>query len=143
MLELITVESWTLATLLLAALDRVPTQQIFDRDPDESRRDALPGSGLLKVLVFFQLIPTPSQCGWLAVVEESLDAQAALGGTLKRNTLSNALKQRELAQLIEAWLALLAQYAPPLARQGKKFARIAAVDASLIKLSLAAFDWAE
>lgn len=143
MLELITVESWTLVTLLLAAVDRVKIQEIFDRDPYESRREALPGARLLKVLVFFQLIQTPSQRGLLTVLEESHDAQAALGGTLKRNTLSNALRQRDLDQMIEAWLLLLAHYAPHLARQGKKFARIAAVDASLIKLSLAAFDWAE
>jgi len=77
------------------------------------------------------------------VVDESQDAQAALGGTLKLNTLSNALQQRDLEQMIEAWMMLLAQFAPHLERLGKKFARIAAVDASLIKLSLAAFDWAQ
>ena len=44
--------------------------------------------------------------------------------------------------MIEAWLLVLAQYRPWLARAGKKFARIAAVDASLLKLSLAAFDGA-
>src|SRR4030095_3709405 len=59
-----------------------------------------------------------------------------------RNTLSNALSRRSLEQMIEAWTMLLAQYSPQIARMGKKFARIAAVDSSLIKLSLAAFDWA-
>jgi hypothetical protein len=141
--ELITIESWTIVTLLLAAIDRVRTQQVFDRDPYESRRKEMKGSRLLKVLVFFQLVKTPSQRGLIEVVDESQDAQAALGGTLKLNTLSNALKQRDLDQMIEAWMMLLAHFAPHLERLGKKFARIAAVDASLIKLSLAAFDWAQ
>jgi len=44
--------------------------------------------------------------------------------------------------MIEAWAMLLAQYRSQIARMGKNFARIAAVNASLIKLSLAAFDWA-
>ena len=141
--ELITTESWTLVTLLLAALERVKTQAIFDRDPYESRREAMKGSRLLKVLVFFQLVKAPSQRGLIEVVEDSPAAQAALGGTLKLNTLSNALKQRDLEQMIEAWLLLLAHFSPHLERVGKKFARIAAVDASLLKLSLAAFDWAQ
>lgn len=38
---------------------------------------------------------------------------------------------------------LLKHYSPQIARVGKKFARVAAVDASLIKLSLQAFDWAK
>src|SRR5262245_44090929 len=45
--------------------------------------------------------------------------------------------------MIEAWALLLEHYRPHLARLGKRFARIAAVDASLIKLSLAAFNWAK
>jgi hypothetical protein len=42
--------------LLLYAIDRVKTQAIFNRDPYESRREALPGSRLLKVLVFYQML---------------------------------------------------------------------------------------
>ena len=34
------IESITVITLLLSALDRVPLQAIFDRDPYESRRCA-------------------------------------------------------------------------------------------------------
>jgi hypothetical protein len=100
------------------------------------------GSRLLKVLVFYQLIKDPTQRGLVRVVDESQAAQAALGGRLARNTLSNALSQRELEQMIEAWMLLLGHYSPYLQRMGKKYARIAAVDASLIKLSLQAFDWA-
>ena|GEM_PF-1937896 len=130
-------------TLLLSAIDRVKTQFIFDRDPYESRRTALSGSRLLKVLVFYQMLKDPSQRGLVRALEESADAQKALGGTLALNTFSNALQQRNLDQMIEAWALLLEHYSPYFAQLGKKFARIAAVDASLIKLSLAAFNWAQ
>jgi hypothetical protein len=53
--EPITIESLTLVTLLLYAIDRVKIQPIFDRDPYESRRHELKGSRLVKVLVFYQL----------------------------------------------------------------------------------------
>jgi hypothetical protein len=141
--EPIIIESLTLVTLLLYAIDRVKIQPIFDRDPYESRRQELKGSRLVKVLIFYQLIKDPTQRGLLRALDQSQDAQAALGGTLKRNTLSNALVQRDLDQIIEAWIVLLAHYRPYLEQTGKKFARIAAVDASLIKLSLAAYDWAK
>jgi hypothetical protein len=39
-------------------------------------------------------------------------------------------------------MLLLGHYSPGFQKMGKKFARIAAVDASLIKLSLQAFNWA-
>lgn len=143
MLEPLITESLTLVTLLLYAIDRVNIQPIFDRDPYESRRHELKGSRLVKVLVFYQLIKDPTQRGLLRALDQLPDAQAALGGTLKRNTLSNALVQRELDQIIAAWIVLLAHYRPYLEQTGKKFARIAAVDASLIKLSLAAYDWAK
>jgi hypothetical protein len=141
--ESIIIESLTLVTLLLYAIDRVNIQPIFDRDPYESRRQELKGSRLVKVLVFYQLIKDPTQRGLLRALDQLQDVQAALGGTLKRNTLSNALVQRDLDQIIEAWIMLLAHYRPYLEQRGKKFARIAAVDASLIKLSLAAYDWAK
>lgn len=135
-------ESLTLVTLVLRAVARVATAQVFARDPYESRRTALPGPRLLQVLVFYQFLKDPTQAGLRRVVEESPAAQDMLGGTLARNTLANALTQRELDQMIEAWLLVLTQYRPFLARCGKQFARLAAVDASLIKLSLAAFDGA-
>lgn len=141
--EPIIIESLTLVTLLLYAIDRVKIQPIFDRDPYESRRQELKGSRLVKVLIFYQLIKDPTQRGLLRALDQSQDAQAALGGTLKRNTLSNALVQRDLDQIIEAWIVLLAHYRPYLEQTGKKFARIAAVDASLIKLSRAAYEWAK
>ena len=141
--EPIIIESLTLVTLLLCAIDRVKIQAIFDCDPYESRRDELKGSRLVKVLVFYQMIKDPTQRGLLRAIDQSHDAQAALGGTLKRNTLSNALAQRDLDQMIEAWIVLLAHYRAYLEQTGKRFARIAAVDASLIKLSLTAYDWAK
>jgi hypothetical protein len=142
MLEPITTESFTLVTLLLYAIERVKIQKIFDRDPYESRRTAMKGSRLLKVLVFYQLVTAPSARGLIDTIEDSLDARKALDGTVARNTLSNALSERDLEQMIEAWMFLLGHYSPLLRKMGKKFARIAAVDASLIKLSLQAFDWA-
>lgn len=76
-------------------------------------------------------------------IGESPPLQAALGGALERSTLSNALQQRELAEMLAAWGLVLNYYGPQVARLGKKFARVAAVDASLISLSLAAFTWAQ
>jgi hypothetical protein len=124
--EPIIIESLTLVTLLLYAIDRVKIQAIFDRDPYEWRRDELKGSRLVKVLVFYQMVTDPTQRGLLRAIDQSQDAQEALGGTLKRNTLSNALAQRDLDQMIEAWIVLLAHYRPYLEQTGKKFARIAA-----------------
>jgi hypothetical protein len=40
------VESITVIILLLTALNRLDLQTIFDRDPYESRRSALPGARL-------------------------------------------------------------------------------------------------
>jgi hypothetical protein len=141
-MEIITTQSLTLVTLLCAAIDRVPTQTLFDRDPYESRRTALKGSRLLKVLAFFQLCAPPSARGLLEQLEHSATAQKALGGRLARNTLSNALAHYDLDLMVEAWLLLHGHYSAYLPKLGKKFARLAAVDASLIKLSLQAFDWA-
>jgi hypothetical protein len=58
--------------LLLYAIDRVKTQVIFDLDPYESRREALPGSRLLKVLVFYQMLKDPSQRALARIVSQSL-----------------------------------------------------------------------
>jgi hypothetical protein len=57
--------------LLLHAIERVKTQSIFDRDSYESRREALPGSRLLKVLVFYQMLKDPSQRCLVRIVEQS------------------------------------------------------------------------
>lgn len=103
----------------------------------------MPGSRLLKVLVFYQMLSDPSQRGLVRAMKESEDARSALGSIPALNTLSNALSHRDLEQMIEAWAMMLKHYSPQIARIGKKFARIAAVDASLIKLSLQAFDWAK
>ena len=45
--------------------------------------------------------------------------------------------------MVEAWMAVMQTYGPWLERLGRKFARMAVVDASLIKLSLLAYSWAE
>jgi Transposase DDE domain len=137
------IESITVITLLLSALDRVPLQAIFDRDPYESRRSALPGARLVKVLVVYQLIRTEKLRGLIRTITEHTGLQAVLGGTVALNTLSNGVAQRDVGQRVEAWMRVLQTYGPWLARMGRKFARIAVVDASLIKLSLLAYSWAE
>ena len=62
------------------------------------------------------MLKDPSQRGLARIVNQSQDAQAALGDHLARNTLANALCQRDLEQMIEAWALLLAHYSPYLAR---------------------------
>src|ERR671931_514924 len=136
-------ESITVITLLLSALDRIDLQAVFDRDPYESRRRALPGTRLVKVLVIYQMIGTEKLRGLIRTITEHAGLQAALGGTVALNTLSNSMAQRDVGQMVEAWMRVLQTYGPWLKRMGRKFARIAVVDASLIKLSLLAYSWAE
>jgi Transposase DDE domain len=137
------VESITVITLLLSALDRINLQAIFDRDPYESRRRALPGARLVKVLVVYQMIHTAKLRGLIRTLTEHPGLQKALGGRVALNTLSNGLAQRDVGQMVEAWMGVVQAYGPWLERLGRKFARIAVVDASLIKLSLLAYSWAE
>ena|SRR5438067_6990659 len=137
------IESITVITLLLSALERVDLQGIFDRDPYESRRCALPGTRLVKVLVVYQMIHTAKLRGLIRTLTEHPGLQKALGGTVALNTLSNGLAQRDVGHMVEAWMAVMQTYGPWLERMGRKFARIAVVDASLIKLSLLAYSWAE
>ena len=136
-------ESITVITLLLSALDRIDLQAVFDRDPYESRRRALPGARLVKVLVVYQMIGTEKLRGLIRTITEHAGLQAALGGTVALNTLSTGVREREVGQIVEAWMLTLQVYGPWLGRMGRKFARIAVVDASLIKLSLLAYSWAE
>src|ERR687892_1667389 len=142
-MRLCMVESITVITLLLCALERIDLQAIFDRDPYESRRHALPGARLLKVLVVYQMIHTAKLRGLIRTLTEHPGLQRALGGTVALNTLSNGIAQRDVGQMVEAWMAVMQTYGPWLERMGRKFARIAVVDASLIKLSLLAYSWAE
>jgi hypothetical protein len=137
------IESITVITLLLSALNRVDLQVIFDRDGYESRRSALPGARLVKVLVVYQMIRTEKLRGLVRAITENARLQAALGGTVALNTLSNGMRERDVAQMVEAWVLTLQTYGPWLKRMGRKFARIAVIDASLIKLSLLAYSWAE
>jgi hypothetical protein len=136
-------ESITVVTLLVRALECVNLQRVFAPDPYESRRTALPGSRLVKVLVIYQMIKSNKLRGLIRAIEEHQGLQTALGGEVERNTLSNALQQRELEQMIEAWMLVRQRFGPWVARLGKRFARLAIVDGSLLKLSLAAFAWAE
>jgi IS4 transposase len=136
-------ESITVITLLLSALDRIDLQAVFDWDPYESRRRALPGTRLVKVLVVYQMIGTEKLRGLIRTITEHAGLQAALGGTVALNTLSNGMRERDVGQMVEAWMAVVKTYGPWLERLGRKFARIAVVDASLIKLSLLAYSWAE
>src|SRR5213082_1132916 len=93
------VESITVITLLLSALDRIDLQAIFDRDPYESRRRALPGARLVKVLVVYQMIHTAKLRGLIRTLTEHPGLQRALGGTVALNTLSNGLAQRDVGQM--------------------------------------------
>ena len=136
-------ESISVITLLLSALERIDLQAIFDRDGYESRRCALPGARLVKVLVVYQMIGTEKLRGLIRTLTEHAGLQAALGGTVALTTLSNSMAQRDVGQMVEAWMRVLQTYGPWLKRMGRKFARIAVVDASLIKLSLLAYSWAE
>nr|MBA3442506.1 hypothetical protein [Pyrinomonadaceae bacterium] len=115
-------ESSTVITLVLRAIDRVQLQAVFDRDPYESRRTALPGARLVKALVLYQLIKSPRLRGLVRLSEDHQAVQAALGGTLARNTLSNALQQRDMEQMIDAWMLVWHSYLPWIARMGTKFA---------------------
>jgi DDE family transposase len=136
-------ESITVITLLLSALERIDLQAIFDRDGYEARRSALPGARLVKVLVVYQMIHTEKLRGLIRTITEHTGLQAGLGGTVALNTLSNGVAQRDVGQMVEAWMEVLQTYGPWLKRMGGKFARLAVVDASLIKLSLLAYSWAE
>ena len=66
-----------------------------------------------------------------------------LGGTVALNTLSHGMRERDIGPMVEAWMLALQTYGPWLKRMGRKFARIAVVDASLIQLSLLSYSWAE
>jgi hypothetical protein len=89
------------------------------------------------------MIGTEKLRGLIRTITEHTGLQAVLGGTVALNTLSNGVAQRDVGQMVEAWMRVLQTYGPWLARMGRKFARIAVVDASLIKLSLLAYSWAE
>jgi Transposase DDE domain len=103
----------------------------------------LPGPRLVKISVAYQMIRTEKMRGLVKAITEHSGLQAALGGEVALNTLSNALRERDLEQMVEAWMLTLQVYGPWLGRMGRKFARIAVVDASLIKLSLLAYSWAD
>jgi hypothetical protein len=79
------------------------------------------GSRLLKVLAFFQMLSDPGQREIERVVDASQEAQKILGGRVPRNTLSNALKHRDLDQMIEAWMMILQRYSLSIEKMGRKY----------------------
>src|SRR5713101_1869333 len=91
----------------------------------------------------FQLLKSRFMRGLVRAVEENQPLQAVVEGPGALNTLSKALAQRPVEQMVEAWMRVLQSYGGAVERLGKKFARIALSDASLSKLSLAAYDWAQ
>src|SRR5919108_4409162 len=105
-------ESISVITLLLSALERIDLQAIFDRDGYESRRCALPGARLVKVLVVYQMTGTEKLRGLIRTITEHAGLQAALGGTVALNTLSNSMAQRDVGQMVEAWMRVLQTYGP-------------------------------
>jgi putative transposase len=136
-------ESITLVGLMLQALKQVSLQDIFDQAPYESRRTALKGERLLQVLTVHQLIKSPYLRGVVTAINEPRPLQEALGGPVARNTLSNALAHYPVESMREAWLRLKERLGAGVEKGGKKFARSALSEASLLKLSLAAYAWAE
>jgi hypothetical protein len=100
-------ESITVITLLLSALDRIDLQAVFDRDPYESGRRALPGARLVKVLVVYPMIGTAELRGLIRTITEHTGLQAALGGTVALNTLSNGVRERDVGQMVEAWMGVV------------------------------------
>jgi len=136
-------QSITRVGLMLQALKQVPVQDIFERDPYESRRTALPGPKLREGLVVPQLIKNPYLRGVVTAVEDPQPRQDALGGLVARTTLATALAPYPVENMMEAWLRLKEQLGAGGEKLGKKFARLALMDASLIKLWLVAYSWAE
>ena len=136
-------DSITVLTLLLSALDRIDLQAVFDRDPYESRRRALPGTRLVKALVVYQMIGTEKLRGLIRTITEHAGLQAALGGRVALNTLSNGVRERDVGQMVEAWMRVVQTYGPWLKRMGRKFARIAVVDALAARLQLGRVSQAE
>ena len=108
---------------MLFALDRIDLPAVFDRDPYESRRRALPGTRLVKVLVVYQMIGTEKLRGLIRTLTEHAGLQAALGGRVALNTWSNGVRERDVWQRIEAWMGIVQTYGPWLKRMGRKFAR--------------------
>jgi len=135
-------ESSTIISLIVNALNKLGLQEIFDKDPYESRRRELKGARLVNVMVIYQLIKSRFMRGLVRAIEDSESIQKAAGGEIALNTLSNALAQRSIEQMMEAWQLVISSYGEQIEKVGKRFARLALIDSSLIKLSLAAYDWA-
>jgi len=113
----------------------------LDRDPYESRPRALPGARLLKVLVVYQMIHTGKLRGLIRTLTEHPSRKRHWVGRWRSIPCLMALPSGMSGRWSRPGWRLT--YGPWLERMGRKFARIAVVDASLIKLSLLAYSWAE
>jgi hypothetical protein len=136
-------KSNTIIGLVVKALERLPIQAVFDADEYETRRRELKGARLVKLMVVYQLIRSRFMRGLIRTTEDNEGVQKVVEGEVARSTLSNALAQRSIEQMMAVWQLVMQAYGAQLERVGKRFARIALIDSSLIKLSLAAYDWAE
>jgi hypothetical protein len=101
------ISSDTTCAFCFSAFQSFDKTSIFDRDGYESRRRALPGARLLKVLVVYQMIHTAKLRGLLRTLTEHPGLQKALGGTVALNTLSNGVRERDVGQRVEAWMAVM------------------------------------
>lgn len=133
----------TIMSLVVKGLEGIGLAEIFEKDRYESQRKEMPGTRLVKVMVAYQMIQSRYMRGLVRAVANSESLQKVIGGEIALNTLSNALARRPIEQMIAAWQLVINKYGEKIARIGKKFARIALIDSSLIKLSLAAYDWAQ
>jgi hypothetical protein len=58
------------------------------------------------------MIGTEKLRGLIRTITEHAGLQAALGGTVALNTLSNGLAQRDVGQMVEAWMVVMQTYGP-------------------------------
>lgn len=65
-------------------------------------------------------LKSPPQRELVEAVSNNPELQTALVGSVKLNTLSNALRRRDTDQMAEAWALILQYYQPPITRLGKK-----------------------
>jgi len=56
------------------------------------------------------MIRSEKMRGLINTIAEHAGLQALLGGSVARNTLSNALSHRDLEQMVEAWMLTLQVY---------------------------------
>lgn len=133
----------TIIKMMVRALEKIGLEEVFEKDEYESRRKQLPGTRLMIVMVIYQMIKSRYMRGLVNAIAENEELQKVVGNKIALNTLSNALAHRPVAQVIDALELVISHYGEQIEQLGKKFARIGLIDSTLIKLSLAAYQWAE